>query len=212
MNQLPRSHIKNHVFPAITDPHASLMLSLQYQLERSQWWPAEILLEQQMRQLKSLLQHAFTTVPYYQEIAKAHGLEIPEALTLDFFRQIPQSTRLAIQTADTKLETLELPADHGAPHFSNTSGSTGRRVRYGKTLLAHTMWLAFALRDNLWHQQDFSRKLGVIRWFPKGTAEAPDGIHDTIWGAGSDASFCDWLRLFTQCSGNLKKAIRMVET
>ncbi|HSH98188.1 MAG: phenylacetate--CoA ligase family protein [Methylophilaceae bacterium] len=182
MNQTPRSHIKNHVFPAITDPHASLMLSLQYQLERSQWWPSERLLEQQMSQLKLLLQHAFATVPYYQEMAKVHKLTIPETLTLDFFRQIPQSTRLAIQTADTKLETLQLPADHGAPHFSNTSGSTGRRVRFGKTLLAHTMWLAFALRDNLWHQQDFSGKLAVIRWFPKGTAEAPDGIHEANWG------------------------------
>jgi phenylacetate-CoA ligase len=182
MNQSPGSYIKNHAFPAITDPHASLMLSLQFQLEQSQWWSSEKLLEQQLLQLKLLVHHAFTTVPYYQDMAKAHGLKLPESLTLDFFHKIPPSTRFAIQAADTKLESLQSPVNHGSPQFSFTSGSTGKPIRFGKTMLTHTFWLAFALRDHLWHEQDFGGKLAVIRKFPKGVAEAPGGIHDANWG------------------------------
>ena len=51
------------------------------------------------------------------------------------------------------------------------------------------LWLAFALRDHLWHARDFSRKLCVIRWLPKGTAEPPLGVQGQHWGSAVSPVF-----------------------
>jgi len=37
-----------------------------HQLERSQWWPADVLRQGQLRQLESLLVFAARTVPFYR--------------------------------------------------------------------------------------------------------------------------------------------------
>ncbi len=182
LNQLPLSRISGSTFPAIPDAHASTQLALQYQLESSQWWPAEVLIQHQLKQLHSLLQHAVSTVPYYQQLFKLHKLSIPNALTLEFLQQIPISNRSAVQSADNQLASIDLPADHGAVEFSTTSGSTGRPVKFARTALTQTLWLAFALRDHLWHARDFTGKLCAIRWFPAGVASPPAGAHHPTWG------------------------------
>jgi len=180
--QLPISRLTGTTFPAIPDAHASTQLALQYQLESSQWWDAEVLLEHQLRQLQSLLRHAAASVPYYQDLFRQHGLIIPDQLMAEFIQQIPISTRSAIQHAGNHIESTGLPADHGTPTFATTSGSTGRPVRFAQTALTRTLWLAFGLRDHLWHARDFSGKLCAIRWFPKDVAEAPAGVQQPNWG------------------------------
>ncbi len=44
-----------------------------------------------------------------------------------------------------------------------TSGSTGEPVRYLATSLSAFFWHAFALREHLWHERDFSSKMMVLR-------------------------------------------------
>lgn len=182
LTQPPTSRISGVSFPAIPDANASIQLALQYQLESSQWWSPELILGNQMQQLQLLLRHAAVSVPYYQHLFRQHGLTIPDQVSAEFLQQIPISTRSAVQQAGNQMETLRLPADHGAVQFSTTSGSTGRPVRFARTALTQTLWLAFALRDHLWHGRDFMGKLAAIRWFPRGTAEAPTGVHHPTWG------------------------------
>jgi phenylacetate-CoA ligase len=183
LKQLPISQILGAMFPALPDMHAGIQLSLQYQFESSQWWSAETLRLHQYRELASLLRHATSCVPYYQQLFDSHGLRLPEHLTDEFLQKIPISSRSMVQNAGNALEAQQLPAGHGAVQFSTTSGSTGRPVRFARTGLTHTLWLAFALREHLWHERDFSGKLCAIRWFPRGTAEAPEGIHYETWGS-----------------------------
>lgn len=182
LKQLPISRVSGTTFPAIPDAQASTQLALQYQLESSQWWAPEVLLEHQLRQLQQLLRHAATTVPYYQHLFRQHELTIPDQLTAEFIQHIPISTRSSVQQAGNQIETIRLPADHGGTEFSATSGSTGRPVRFAHTALTQVLWRTFALRDHLWHARDFSGKLCAIRWFPRGTAEAPSGAHHPTWG------------------------------
>ena len=182
LNQLPQSHVSGNIFPAIPDANSSTQLALQYQLESSQWWSHEILRGFQFQQLKALIRHAASTVPYYQQLFSQHQITIPDQLTPEFFGTIPISTRSAIQHAGDLLQSRHIPADHGVPQLSTTSGSTGRPVKFARTGLTQTLWLAFALREHLWHSRDFSRKLCAIRWFPRGTAEAPAGMHYPTWG------------------------------
>ena len=182
LTQPPISRVSGIAFPAIPNAHASTQLALQYQLENSQWWSIEDLQSQQLPQLKMLLDHTVANVPYYQQLFSQHGLVVPAQITPEFMQRIPISTRAAIQNAAHLLEANKLPGGHGTPNFSTTSGSTGRPVRFARTAVTQTLWLAFALRDHLWHTRDFMRKLCVIRWLPKGTAEPPLGMRSPRWG------------------------------
>ncbi len=182
LNQLPTSHISGNIFPAVPDANSSIQLALQYQLESSQWWSQEIIQDLQFRQLQALIRHATSTVPYYQQLFSQHQIRIPDQLTPEFFGTIPISTRGAVQNAGDLMLSRHIPVDHGTAQFSTTSGSTGRPVKFARTGLTQTLWLAFALREHLWHSRDFSKKLCAIRWFPRGTAEAPAGMHYPTWG------------------------------
>jgi phenylacetate-CoA ligase len=182
LNQLPLSRLSGIRFPAIADGHGAMQLALQYQLDASQWWSHERLQAHQFEQLRTLLEHAAATVPYYQRLFGEHGLQIPERIDAEFLRQIPISARQAIQQAEHGIESAALPPEHGAMEFGKTSGSTGRPVRFARTAVTRTFWLAFALRDHLWHGRDFAGKLGAIRWYSRGVAEAPGGAHEPNWG------------------------------
>lgn len=159
-----------------------MQLALQYQLELSQWWSPEVLWANQQSQLKALLEHAVTTVPYYQQLFSAYGLDLPFELEPEFLRRIPISARFAVQRAAQLLETSAMPPGHGAPTMATTSGSTGYPLRFATTDVTGVMWLAFALRDHLWHGRDVTQKLCAIRWFARGFAEPPLGVHSAHWG------------------------------
>ena len=189
MTRVPKSRISGIHFPAIPDAHASTQLALQYQLEHSQWWSPSELWGHQLPHLRNLLEHALNNVPYYQRLCSQSGLEIPLELTPEFIQRIPISTRVAVQSAGHLLEAREIPPDHGKSTFGTTSGSTGQPVRFAATDITRTMWLAFALRDHLWHSRDVTRKLSAIRWFPRGFAEPPLGVVSPNWGGIVDPVF-----------------------
>ena len=60
---IPGSALAGVVWPALPNPVSAMVLALQYQLERSQWWPPDTLLALQLRQLERLLVHASRTHP-----------------------------------------------------------------------------------------------------------------------------------------------------
>ena len=169
-------------FPAIADGHGAMQLALQYQLDASPWWSSDRLQAQQFEQLRGLLAHAAATVPYYHQLFARHGLQLPERITPEFFRDIPISARQTVQQAEASIESRALPPEHGTKEYGKTSGSTGRPVRFARTAVTRTLWLAFALRDHIWHERDLRAKLGAIRWYARGVAEAPAGAHEPNWG------------------------------
>ncbi len=182
LNRLPHTSIRGAGFPAIPNAAASIQLALQYQLESTQWWSASALRAQQLRELAPLLQHAAATVPFYRERFARLGLTVPEGVTDEFFARIPITARSDAQSAGELMLSRQCPPDHGEPAFATTSGSTGRPVRFARNALTHSLWLAFALRDHLWHGRDFMGKLGAIRWYPRGASEPPAGERQPNWG------------------------------
>ena len=163
-----RSGIYWPAMPTLVD---TLVLALQYQLEQSQWWPAETLLEHQLRQLELILAHAARTVPFYRgRLDALEGLKRGE-LTLDIFRRLPVLSRTDIQEAGAALVTRRLPKDHGQTHDVSTSGSTGRPVTVKSTAITGLFFRALRLRYHLWHGRDFLAKVAHIRQL-KDPAEA----------------------------------------
>jgi hypothetical protein len=50
------------------------LASLLHQLDVSQWWPAERLLEHQFRQLQLVVEFSYRTLPFYRERFESVGL------------------------------------------------------------------------------------------------------------------------------------------
>lgn len=171
MTLLPRSSVTGVRFPALPGGRGTLAAAVQFQLERSQWLPPEALRELQLMQLRSVLQHAAATVPFYKDYPTDAVLEA-----------LPILARDKVREGEEALRSGALPADHGRQHRIATSGATGTPVRLWGTDLTGFLWRAFTLREHLWQARDFKAKLGAIRWAAKDFAPAPAGRRWPGWG------------------------------
>jgi phenylacetate-CoA ligase len=178
----PFSGLSGCVFPALPPTANALQLSIQFQLEHTQWWTDERLRAEQLRQLSLVVQHAFATSPFYRDHYAALGAPPPRDLTEEDWSRLPIVSRAKLQEADASWASTRPPKEHGPVSFSTTSGSTGRAIRFARTSATSSFWQAFALRDHLWQKRDLSAKLSAIRWLPRGEAVAPAGRTAATWG------------------------------
>jgi phenylacetate-CoA ligase len=168
------------VFPAVPAGLDGSLLALLYQLEQTQWWPAERLRDAQLAQLRSLLRHAHSNVPYHREHMDACGFDAFADFGWEEFAELPVLTRAQLQRNGAALESgRQIPA-HGPTGRGTSSGSTGTPVSFVSTGVAEQMWKAITLRDHLWHRRDLSGRLAVIR------NEAFEGILGN-WGRATAA-------------------------
>jgi phenylacetate-CoA ligase len=158
------------------------MLALQFQLERSQWWPAEDLREQQFRQLRALAAHAVQNVPFYRDHLRRSGLGSASDITPGSYVRWPVVQKRDIQERPQDLQAAHYPNAHGAVSEMFTSGSTGMPMRVAYSNTAQFFAVAMALRDHLWHGRQLSEKLGAIRWFTPRASQAG-------WGTATNATF-----------------------
>ena len=184
-----RSVTKGVVWPALPSQRGAALLSLLFQLEETQWWSAERLLQSQMRQLETLLRHAWDTVPYYRDRLGHAGYAPGQAVTPAAWRALPILSRREVQSAGEALVSRGIPAEYGPMGETHTSGSTGQPVKLRATLLDSMMWAALAFRDYIWHQHDFSGRLAVIRPTTGNTGAPPGGTIQQDWGAPVNTVF-----------------------
>jgi phenylacetate-CoA ligase len=178
-----RSHLGGIEWPAIPSQRGALLLSLLYQFDKTQWWPAQRMIEHQLQQLLQLLRHAYATVPFYRQRFDAIGFRPGARLTLTDFCNLPLLTRRDIQNAGTDLRSTAVPGDFGGIVEMQTSGSTGEPVKLSSTGLDQLLWEVITLRDHHWHERDLFGKLASIRVFHQGGSEPPDGTLADNWGA-----------------------------
>ena len=185
-----RSAIPAVAFPAVADATGASMLSLLYQFERSEWWPAEMVRWQQFRQLEALLTHAIRYVPALQPGLAAAGYRPDGELTEDIWRRIPILTRRDVQTLGKNLHATRDPSGHGARHEFQSSGSTGTPIAGVQTERFLLFWHAMTLRDYLWQGLDLEARLGVIRYVHGATAKSDDTTLPA-WTGAAGATFAN---------------------
>lgn len=147
-------------WPGLPADDAARLLALQYQLERSQWWPAEILQARQIRQFNAVFNHACRTVPYYRERFAPWSSGV---IDWNRYRELPVSTRSAVQQAGMALHSESPPPAHGALTRTESSGSTGAPLVTLGTAWTQLFWQALLLREHDWHGRDLRGKLAAIR-------------------------------------------------
>jgi len=183
-----RSILPDTVWPAIAGPRAASLLALQYQLERSEWFPPEQLRQEQFRQLQNVIRHAGASVPYYGKLFAEHGIDANAPLDDAQWSKLPLLSRVDIQQAGDTLISTAIPKSHGEMTSLSTSGSTGMPVTIKGTALTQLFWLALTLRDHLWSGMDPAKKFGAVRFMKKGGAEFPGERHKG-WGGAADPVF-----------------------
>ncbi|MDP1708752.1 MAG: hypothetical protein Q8L89_06780 [Gammaproteobacteria bacterium] len=161
------SHLPHILWPAAPSPAGAQLLALLFQLQDSQWWPANKLEAGQFRQLHGLLAHAWETIPFYRDRLTAAGFHPDHPLKRKQWQRLPILTRSEVQAAGEALFCPRPPDTHLPLHRISTSGSTGKPITVQGTAVTQQFRSAFGLRDHLWQQRDFGAKLAAIR-----------GIHD----------------------------------
>jgi phenylacetate-CoA ligase len=180
-----RSSLEGITFPSIVNNEASQLLSILYQLDQTQWLSESELLEHQFKQLRPLLIHGYHTTNFYKKKLDEINFNPLQNLTLDTWQKIPILTRSDIQKEGNNLMSQLIPKVHGNVSFTETSGSTGQPVKVAKTALCNLFWRGFSVREHLWHRQDHSKKLAVIRYFSENSnlGQPPDGRILPNWGS-----------------------------
>jgi phenylacetate-CoA ligase len=170
-------------WPAVPDNDGALLLAVQFQLAQTQWAaPADIELAQ-FQQLGNLLKHAYATIPFWRERLEAAGYDQrAETPAPSWFRALPVLARAEVQALGDALLSSRVPPEHGKVARGQTSGSTGRAISFHVTQVSQIFWLAFTLRDHLWHRRDLAGKLAAIRI--KVENESGPG-----WGPATDVAF-----------------------
>ncbi len=176
-------------WPAVPEPTGSALLAILFQLEQSQWWSAERLLERQLEQLGLLLAHAERSVPFYRKRLGKPGAAAKEPLSMDEWLRLPLLRRADIQAAGDAMLSTELPESHGTTDQIFTSGSTGKPIRAVRSEIWGLFWSAFTVRDHLWHRRDMGGKLAAIRESGKGEHPYPDGSTVPTWGRSTGLLF-----------------------
>ncbi len=62
-------------------------------LSKSQWWSKSKLEEYQMEQMKKLVEHAYTNVPYYTSLFNEHAIDVKSIHDFNDFKKIPYLTK-----------------------------------------------------------------------------------------------------------------------
>lgn len=140
-------------------------------------YSAESWLKYQEGELRKLLIHAFTTVPYYAGIFKEHGIKRRdlERLRLSDLPTLPvmEKETLRKHGETTLVSDIKMP---GRQYFGS-SGSTGTPTRILFSYPMHQRWsAAFEVRVRNWaglHKDIPRGMIGGRRIVPEGNARAP---------------------------------------
>jgi phenylacetate-CoA ligase len=202
----PTSAVTGIVWPALPHAAAQTMMAAQFQLEHSQWWPASQLAAHQLEQLRALVAFTVRQVPHYRALISTHLpalLADPHVLTWGDFARWPILKKADLREQSSALLAADLPRDHGAMSWRFTSGSTGTPVRCAATTVSHFFRSALILRNQLWHELDFSLKYAEIRpetsagrfqsWGPAPSVAYETGPSVALPVATDIAEQLDWL-------------------
>jgi phenylacetate-CoA ligase len=118
-------------------------------LNKSQFWSKEKLIDFQNSRLRILIDHACSTVPFYNELFENLNISPEDIRTIDDLRKLP-----ILKKATIKNEGIERFTSSAFPKSkmltSSSSGSTGEPLFYFITKDAYSMNLAANLRGWYW--------------------------------------------------------------
>jgi phenylacetate-CoA ligase len=119
------------------------------ELERTQWWSREQLLELQSRRLRVLLHYAYERVPFYRRAFDERGLTPADINTASDLSALPVLNRRDVRRHSAELRATGFPGRRRL--VARTGGSTGEPLAFFTTL-----------EDR--YSRGYARSLRALRW------------------------------------------------
>lgn len=174
--------ISEAMWPSVVSPKAAQILSLLWQLEKTQWWSAEQLEKAQFKQLGELLGSAYRDSEFYRAQLEGIGYKLGMQITRKFWNTLPVLSRDMLQQEPDKLKCNNYPREHGKLLKLTSSGSTGKPVTIYRPKVTALFYEAHTFRDHLWHRKNLDGKHAFIRGFvDKKKALYPEGARKQGW-------------------------------
>lgn len=123
-------------------------VAYQAMLEGSQWWSREELLKFQWQELHRLLEHAFRSVPYYQEKYRNAGIKLADIRTREDVALLPVLTPAEVNENRSRLCSTEFRGKL-LPHSTGGS-SSGTPTRFFRTVESYDWRTAATDRVYSW--------------------------------------------------------------
>lgn len=100
------------------------------ELERSQWFSSEKIMEIQEKKLRRFIKHAYESVPYYRRMFRKNKLSLNDFKSLDDLTKLPLLTRDKVREGFDTRAIISRVYEQKKMHYSCTGGSTGEPIRF----------------------------------------------------------------------------------
>ncbi len=137
------------------------------QLEESQWYPEERLLDEQWNRFKSLIQYAYENSPYYRKRFIESGMEPGDIKSRDDIKAIPILTKAEIKD---NIDDIRVPGYDTAEKL-RTSGSTGEPLVVYRCRASTGHHRANMFRQRRWFGSDIGSFEAMFKTFNYPLAE-----------------------------------------
>lgn len=169
--------------------------------------PTSQLAGHQIAAALDVARHASEQSPHFAQRLASAGLTLQSLSAPGGFVKLPPLTRRELVNAGEALFCRSYPPAHGGVSSTSTSGSTGEPVTVKRTAIGELQWLAYTLREHLWHNRDFSGRLAAVRanitepvdlpdWGPPCSLFVKTGPWSARPASWSVEELCRWLGEF----------------
>jgi phenylacetate-CoA ligase len=151
--------ITTHVLaPTLDLLRGTRTLKCLQELEDSQWWPRDKILELQNQRLRKLVEHAYTTVPAYRRVFDERGIEPGDIASSEDLVKLPIITKRFIR------DNFDDMVSRGYPKreiiVQSTGGSTGEAMVFYRSKQERMSWnYAASFRGYRWAEYEIGDKL-----------------------------------------------------
>ena len=142
-------------------------------LERTQWWTRDRLLELQDRKLRDLLCHAARHAPYYSNLFTRLGVDARSDDPRDVLSSLPTLTKKKIRQHVDRMVWHEAP---GGIHRYATGGSTGQPLQFYFDRRRQAYDQAARMRTHRWFDVDVGQR-EVFLWGAPLEMSRQDRLH-----------------------------------
>ena len=116
--------IARHIMAPVLDfSRGTKTMKCLKELEKSQWWSRDSILELQNQRLRQLVKHAYDNVPYYRRIFDERAIKPDDIESSEDLVKLPVLTKRLIRSNFDSLQAKGFPSKEIIPN--STAGSTG---------------------------------------------------------------------------------------
>ena len=169
--------IKHLLYPAWELKNGSHRLRHLAELDKSQFWPQEQLLEQQWARFQKIVAHAYATCSYYRESFRRAGLVPDDLRTPEDINLVPTVTKEEIQEHASRFISEKYRKDELIRDM--TGGSTGSPMVFFYDNSRLDTRTAATIRHNRWAGWDIGDRAAIL-WGAPRDIQSSGSLRDSL--------------------------------